>query len=109
VQAILANKFFPGLLDRYLAKKGYTGQLTNEPADPGQPDNLFDPVPGDPDTHGRFDSRAASYSLQLWATEHRGALVAGTLAIAAFVTTLIVGGKPLARSLSNPSDYKLGH
>jgi hypothetical protein len=81
---------------------GYTGQLTNEPADPGQPDNLFDPVPGDPDTHGRFDRRAANYSLQPWATEHRGALIAGTLVIAAFVTTLIAGGKPLARSLSSP-------
>jgi hypothetical protein len=41
-------------------------------------------------------------SLQLWATEHRGALVAGTLAIAAFITTLIAGSKPLARSLSRP-------
>jgi NAD(P)-dependent dehydrogenase (short-subunit alcohol dehydrogenase family) len=60
VQAIVANKLFPGLLDRYLAKNGYTGQLTDEPADPGQPDNLFDPVSGDPDTHGRFDSRAAT-------------------------------------------------
>jgi short-subunit dehydrogenase len=60
VQAIVANKLFPGLLDRYLAEKGYTGQLTDEPADPGQPDNLFDPVSGDPDTHGCFDSRAAN-------------------------------------------------
>ena len=34
VQAIVANSLFPGLLDRYLAKKGYSGQLTNEPADP---------------------------------------------------------------------------
>jgi hypothetical protein len=47
--------------------------------------------------HRRLDSRAATYSLQLWATEHRGALMAGTLAIVAFVTTLIVGCKPLAR------------
>jgi NAD(P)-dependent dehydrogenase (short-subunit alcohol dehydrogenase family) len=34
---------------------------------------------------------------RLWATEHRGALMAGTLAIVAFVTTLIVRSKPLAR------------
>jgi hypothetical protein len=47
--------------------------------------------------HRRFDSRANNYSLLLWATEHRGALVAGTLAIAAFVTALIAGSKPLAR------------
>jgi hypothetical protein len=104
VQAIVANKFFPGLLDRYLAKKGYTGQLTNEPADPRRPDNLDDPVPGDPDTHGRFDSRAANYSLQLWATEHRGALIAGTLGVAAFVTTLIARSKPLARGYQTSSE-----
>src|SRR5205823_10408238 len=94
----------PGLLDRYLAKRGYTGQLTDEPADPEQSDNLFDPVSGDPDTHGRFDSRAANYSLQLWATEHRGALVAGTLSVAAFVITLIARGKPLARVYRTPAE-----
>ena len=48
VKAIVGNKLFPGLLDRYLAKNGYSGQLTQEPTEPGQPDNLFDPVPGDP-------------------------------------------------------------
>jgi hypothetical protein len=78
------------LFDRYPAKKGYGGQLADEPADPGRPDNLYDPMPGDADTHGRF-------SLQLWATEHRGALITGTLAIVAFFTTLIAGAKPLAR------------
>jgi NAD(P)-dependent dehydrogenase (short-subunit alcohol dehydrogenase family) len=41
---------------------------------------------------------------QLWATEHRGALMAGTLAIVAFVTTLIVGSKPLARVYQTSSE-----
>ena len=52
-------------------------------------------------------------SLQLWATEHRGALIAGTLAIAAFVATLIAGGKPLARAYRTSSEparlYQPGH
>jgi hypothetical protein len=43
-------------------------------------------------------------SLQLWATEHRGALIAGTLAIAAFLTTLIIGAKPLARVYQTSSE-----
>jgi hypothetical protein len=43
------------------------------------------------------ETAAAANSLQRWATEHRGVLIAGTLAIAAFVTALIVGAKPLAR------------
>ena len=95
VKAIVANKFFPGLLDRYLAKTAYSGQLTQEPAS-GEPDNLFDPVPRDPDTHGRFDQEASNFSLQLWATERRGWL-AVALPLAALVATMVVGSRPLAR------------
>jgi hypothetical protein len=97
VQAILANKLVPGMLDRYLASAGYSGQLTDEPADPSQPDNLFEPVPGDPGTHGHFDSRASGKSLQLWATKHRSALLAASLTAAGFLATLLAGAKPLAR------------
>jgi short-subunit dehydrogenase len=104
LQAIVANKFFPGLLDRYLAKNGYSSQLTDEPVDPRQPDNLFDPVPGDPGTHGRFDSRSSDWSLQLWATEHRGGLLAGALAIAGFIAAIAVGGRPLARQLEGSGE-----
>ncbi len=46
VKAILANRIAPGLLDRYLAKDGYSGQLTNERAPDDAPGNLFHPVPG---------------------------------------------------------------
>jgi short-subunit dehydrogenase len=97
VKAIVANSLVPRLLDQYLAKKGYSGQLTDESADPRRPDNLFEPVSADPGTHGRFDNRAQDRSLQLWATEHRGALIAGALAAVAFITTVAVGSRPLAR------------
>lgn len=97
VKAIVGNKFFPGLLDRYLAKTGYSGQLTQEPTEPGQPDNLFDPVPGDPGTHGRFDSRATARSPQLWLIRHRKTIAALGLALAAGVATTVIGAKPLAR------------
>jgi hypothetical protein len=100
----VTNKLFPGLLDRYPAEKGYNGQLTDEPADLGRPDNPYDSVPRDADTHGRFDSRAAAYSLQLWATEHRGALITGTLAFVAFFTTLFAASKPLARGYQTSNE-----
>ena len=58
LQAIVANKFAPGLLDRYLARKGYSGQLTQEPVPADAPDNLYKPVPRDFGAHGRFDKRA---------------------------------------------------
>jgi hypothetical protein len=41
---------------------------------------------------------------RLGATEHRGALIAGTLAIVAFVTTLIIRNKPLARGYQTSSE-----
>jgi short-subunit dehydrogenase len=71
VKAILGNKIIPGWLDYYLAKKGYQGQQTNEPRDPNQPCNLWEPVPGDHGAHGRFDSRARQHSPELWAAKNR--------------------------------------
>ena len=57
-KAILGNKIAPGLLDRYLARFGYTAQYSDEPARKDAPDNLFKPIEGDFGAHGRFDSEA---------------------------------------------------
>jgi NAD(P)-dependent dehydrogenase (short-subunit alcohol dehydrogenase family) len=72
VATILANDVAPGLLDRYLGRTGYTSQQTKQPADPGRPNNLWAPVPGDHGAHGPFDERAHPRSPQLWASTHRG-------------------------------------
>jgi short-subunit dehydrogenase len=66
VKAILGTKLVPGLLDRLLASKAYSGQHTDEPLALDREDNLYAPVPGDHGAHGRFDSRAKSFSLQNW-------------------------------------------
>jgi NAD(P)-dependent dehydrogenase (short-subunit alcohol dehydrogenase family) len=85
LKAVYAHMVVPGLLDRFLAKKGYSGQLTDERERPGRPDNLFEPVAGDYKAHGRFDARATDRSLELWTLRHRGwaALTLGLLALAA--------------------------
>jgi NAD(P)-dependent dehydrogenase (short-subunit alcohol dehydrogenase family) len=57
-KAILANKIAPWPLDSYLARAGYTAQLSSEPARKNAPDNLFKPVEGDFGAHGRFDDEA---------------------------------------------------
>jgi len=74
VKAILANRIAPGLIDRYLAKSGYSGQLTDEPTLPDAPNNLFNPVPGPYSAHGRFDSRASSWSWEVFTSRHRNAM-----------------------------------
>jgi NAD(P)-dependent dehydrogenase (short-subunit alcohol dehydrogenase family) len=75
----MANRFAPSVGDWYLARTGYQSQQTQEPEDPGRPDNLWRPVGEDRGTHGTFDHRAHRRSLQVWATTHRGwvALAAG--------------------------------
>jgi short-subunit dehydrogenase len=82
--AVIASKIIPGYLDRYLAKNGYDGQQTTEPADPKRPHNLWSPIPRDFGAHGRFDHRAKPRSAQLWATTHRTLLgvAAGAAGIA---------------------------
>ncbi|MBW3537261.1 MAG: SDR family oxidoreductase [Actinobacteria bacterium] len=64
VATILANRLAPSLLDRYLARNGVKSQLTEDPADPDAPGNLFLTVEGDYAAHGRFDDRAKPRSLQ---------------------------------------------
>jgi hypothetical protein len=71
----------PALLDRILARKGYTAQMRDEPEPADAPANLFEPVRGSQGAHGSFDDRARSYSWTLWPTEHRNALLAGGSAL----------------------------
>lgn len=73
VKAILANRIAPGLIDRYLARAGYAGQLTDQTLAPDAPANLFEPVPGDYGAHGRFDSQSKSGSWEMFTYRHRTA------------------------------------
>jgi short-subunit dehydrogenase len=58
LKAILGTMLAPNLLDRMMARRAYTGQLTREPETPGRPDNLFETVRGLHRTRGRFDAKA---------------------------------------------------
>lgn len=87
--AVWANKFFPGLIDRYLAKTGYRSQQTDEPVPEDRPDNLMQPVQHDFGAHGRFDRGAVHVSLQAWLDRHRViVLSAATTLVAAGATML---------------------
>jgi short-subunit dehydrogenase len=77
VEATLGEKIIPGILDHYLATVGWEGSMLPTPVDPDQPDNFWNPVPGDHGSHGQFDRLARDFSIQLWATKHRRALMGG--------------------------------
>ena len=81
VKAILAGRLAPGLVDRYLAWAGYSGQLTSEPASPNAPGNLFEFVAGNWGAEGRFVNRERHQSWQMLATRHRGSAAGLLLAI----------------------------
>ena len=91
-QAILGDKLISALLDRYLARGGIEAQQDKQPVAPDRKDNLFDPVPGDPGAHGRFDDQARTGSRLLWASDHRAMLASGA-AIAAGAAALLAARK----------------
>jgi hypothetical protein len=101
VGTLLANAVAPGLLDRYLAKTGFTSQQTSEPRDPDQPQNLWKPADGrsghDFGAHGQFDNRSKGHAWQLWASHHHGAVAAGVAGAAAIGTAAVKGAAKLAR------------
>jgi short-subunit dehydrogenase len=93
VKAILANRIAPGLIDRYLASAGYSGQLAGRPSPPDAPSNLFEPVPGDYGAHGRFDGQSREISLAMFTDRHKATVIA----LAGVV--LVVVARQLARRL----------
>jgi NAD(P)-dependent dehydrogenase (short-subunit alcohol dehydrogenase family) len=93
VEAIWANKFFPGLLDWYLGKTGYDSQQSSQPVSPNRPNNLFEPVPGDAGPHGIFASRSTDVSEETWASLNKGWLSLAGLSVASIAVGLLLAGK----------------
>ena len=73
IKAILANRIAPALIDKYLARTGYSGQLSDRPIGPDAPSNLFEPVQGGYGAHGRFDARSRTGSWTMFTDRHRAA------------------------------------
>jgi len=96
--AIVASLFLGNYLDRKLAGFGYSGQLTGEPVAPGQPGNLFAPVPGAVGSHGRFDRQAKRRAISLSQTTVERVILGGIAALA--VTAVGLGGRAMLRRLA---------
>jgi NAD(P)-dependent dehydrogenase (short-subunit alcohol dehydrogenase family) len=92
VKAIVGNRMVPWLGDRYLAKSGYSAQQADLPVDPERPDNLFEPVPGDPGARGIFSDQAKAGSALWWINAHRRWL-GGAGAATALAGALVLAGR----------------
>jgi NAD(P)-dependent dehydrogenase (short-subunit alcohol dehydrogenase family) len=89
-EAIVGQKFFPGLLDRYLGKTGYDSQqLKDEPVDPNAPNNLYDYVPGTHSARGKFSDRSKATSVTISASLHRNWVLIGAGAAFALGAALL--------------------
>lgn len=90
VESIVGQMVSPTLLDLYLAKSAWQGQLSSTPEDPDRPDNVFEPVPGDQGARGRFSDRAKPRAMIFDPEQARAAigaafaLAVGALAIGVF-------------------------
>ncbi|MDQ0994364.1 SDR family oxidoreductase [Streptomyces sp. V3I7] len=96
--SVLAHRIAPAVLDRYLARTGYESQLTDAPARPGTPYNLWQPVDGaggrDHGAHGDFDAEAARRSPYTAVARHP-VVAAGALAAAALGVRAVARGRGL--------------
>ena len=78
VGTALLNTVAPALADRLLAALGPRAQTSSNPRVAEAADeNVFSGTRRASAEHGAFDAEALGSSLQLWATMHRGMLVAG--------------------------------
>ena len=92
---LAVNAIAPGLLDRYLARTGYSSQQDNRPESPSRPVNLWQPADGprghDYTAHGSFDDQAKPRSAQLWASQHHGVLGGALLGLAGAAAATALG------------------
>jgi NAD(P)-dependent dehydrogenase (short-subunit alcohol dehydrogenase family) len=98
VRAIVANRIAPGLLDRYLGRKGYEGQQTDEPDAHDRPWNLWEPVEGDHGARGSFDARAKERSPAAWFSRRRNAVALAGATTASMATLASVARRAAART-----------
>src|SRR6059058_276818 len=86
-KALWGQKLSPRAGDLVLLRNGWKGQHTQELKPQDSPDNLFEPLPGDPGAHGRFDDQSRESTIWTWLRIHGGkpALLGLTAAGAALV------------------------
>jgi NAD(P)-dependent dehydrogenase (short-subunit alcohol dehydrogenase family) len=90
---LLANRLVPGLLDRYLARRGYAAQQSDRKSDDIGP-NLWNAADGlgggDQGAHGAFDDVAHPVSRQAALSRHRGAMTAALGALGSLIIGEVV-------------------
>ena len=88
IRSIIGNFALPGVLDRLASRLAWDGQMTDEPAKPDRPDDLFVPVTDDPGAHGSFDARSRTRVMALSSAAARGAIAIAGISLWAVTAAL---------------------
>jgi len=88
-KAIVGNKIAPWYADWVLSRQGIKGQQTDERAEPDRKNNLWYSVGEDRGAYGDFKDVAASGSITLWMSMHRGLVRLGAIVLTIIILTII--------------------
>jgi NAD(P)-dependent dehydrogenase (short-subunit alcohol dehydrogenase family) len=94
------QKLSPRTGDLVLLRTGWKSQHTDELKPTDSPDNLFEPLTGDPGAHGRFDDQARGTTAWTWLRLHRGPVGAGLGLGTMGLLAGLVGRFPPCRGMS---------
>jgi short-subunit dehydrogenase len=87
---VAAERVIPRLADAYLGQNAFRQQLTDEPASPNAPNNLWQPMPGPGQVHGGW--RAMPFDAYTWVRLHPAAAnILTGVALAGVVLPLAAG------------------
>ncbi len=89
LQSIVGEMVFPPLLDRVVAKLGFTKQISHVPDPPDRQNNLYAPVKADVGARGRFSAKSKAKALTVNSTHAR--LVAGAGVVSMLAVALRAG------------------
>jgi short-subunit dehydrogenase len=99
IEAIVGQMVAPALMDRKVAGSAWGPQISDIPEDPGRPDNLFEPAPGNQGARGRFGAIAKPRALILDPEKARTCAALG-LATAAAALVAVCLGRTLGRRMA---------
>jgi NAD(P)-dependent dehydrogenase (short-subunit alcohol dehydrogenase family) len=90
-KAIMGDKIFPAIGDRYLAQSGYEAQMTDQPYSVEEPDNLFTPLDDETDhgARGAFSDKARNSSWYMPLVKNRNVLTVAATALLSSLALLV--------------------
>jgi hypothetical protein len=91
IEAIVGQLVSPTVMDRHVADACWDPQISAAPEDPGRPDNLFEPAPGNQGARGRFGAVAKPRALILDPEKARICAALGMAVGAAVMAGLWIG------------------